>query len=68
MENDKRIAELEIRLSFLEDTLEQLNAVISRQDQEIRQLTKLLTQFDSRVQSITEQLSPEITNEPPPHY
>lgn len=68
MDIEQRFADLEVRLAFSEDTIEQLNAVIGRQDAEIRQLKRLLEKFSDQVSGLTQQIAPEITDSPPPHY
>ncbi|HKX56872.1 MAG TPA: SlyX family protein, partial [Xanthomonadales bacterium] len=44
-----RMEELESRMAFLDDTVEQLNAVIVRQDQEIRLLQQQLAELVARM-------------------
>lgn len=68
MDIEQRFANLEMRLAFNEDTIEQLNAVIGRQDAEIRQLKRLLEKFSDQMTGLAQQVAPEVTDAPPPHY
>jgi SlyX protein len=65
---EARITELEIKLSFAEDTVESLNASVFRQQQQI----DLLVQ---EIRVLRQQLHSSLPNEPrslrdelPPHY
>lgn len=60
---DERITDLEMKLTFLERTVEELNGVIIEQDKSIQALTK-------RVDVVSQQLEPsdETIQELPPHY
>lgn len=66
---EDRINELEIRLTFQEDQLEQLNQIISKQQLELaenRQLTKL---FIERVKELTQaSVDGGTEDNAPPHY
>ena len=65
---DKRLMELEIKASFTEDLLDQLNQTIYRQQQDIERLARELVQV--RIQSQDnrqgEQRNPG--DDLPPHY
>ena len=68
-DTDHRLTELEIKASFTDDLLEQLNQVIVRQQQQIDQLTHLVVQLRQQLQS--QPLMAEVRNlrdELPPHY
>ncbi|MBP8144246.1 MAG: SlyX family protein [Inhella sp.] len=62
MRDQDRLTQLEIKASFLEDQVEQLDAVVARQQQQIDLLAREL-------QRLREQ-QPEAAplNERPPHY
>lgn len=66
-----RLNELESRLAFLDDTVEQLNGVIARQDQEIRlmqqQLSEMVTKLDD-MGSAAGEAGVVQQHEIPPHY
>lgn len=59
-----RVTDLEIKLTFLERTVEELNHVVleqhKRMDQLLAQLEALRAEFETSKE--------DITNEPPPHY
>jgi len=67
MEN--RLIELETRLSFQEDTIHQLNEVITRQQDQIDLLNEQLSELKKRVQATsTSNIKDESEETPPPHY
>ena len=64
-------AELESRLTYVDDSLEQLSAVVARQDAEIRELRVALAKLARRLQDLGESVGPGISGsqvEIPPHY
>lgn len=64
---DERLAELESRLAWQEDALEQLNTVISRQWDTIDQLLRRADALEDRLGELeAEEGGPPVT--PPPHY
>lgn len=64
----QRLDDLETRLAFQDDVIDQLNAVVIRQDEGLRQLQKQLQEIVNETRQLGEQLAPATTNEPPPHY
>lgn len=70
-DNENRIIELETKISFLEDTVEQLNTVIINQRQ-------ILDELNTKFQILHKKMEEEIysnqmiesnpANEKPPHY
>jgi len=67
MEN--RLIELETRLSFQEDTIHQLNEVITRQQNQIDLLQEQVDDLKKRVQTVqTSNIKDESEETPPPHY
>ena len=67
-DSDARLTELEIKLSFAEDALEQLNAVVVRQQ---AQIDLLLRQINELRQQQPEAGAPafrSLRDELPPHY
>jgi len=63
MEN--RLAELETRVAFQDDTIQTLNDVIARQQRQIDQMKTMLDDIKAEL----ERLAPAITApEKPPHY
>jgi SlyX protein len=66
---DHRLTELEIKASFTEDLVDQLNQVIVRQQQQIDRLERELAQL--RTQSLEASAAPafrSLRDELPPHY
>ena len=69
-ENDgERLEELESRLAFQDDALEQLNDVVARQDRLIAEFQLRLSALEKRIESLAESASvPGGGHEVPPHY
>ena len=63
---EKRVNELEIRLSFQDSTIVSLDSVVRAQQQEIDILKARLEQFISQSRAPAEGI--EAANEKPPHY
>jgi SlyX protein len=68
MDADTRITELEIKASYLEDALEQLNQVVVRQQREIDALIRELGEMRRRVPEGDAQTFRSLRDEIPPHY
>ena len=67
MEN--RLIELETRLSFQDHTLQELNAVVVRQQREIDTLTRELETLKAQLKTLAPDLVASRAEEaPPPHY
>lgn len=70
MSESDRFIELETKLAFQEDTLRQLNEVVTRQQDQIDTLTAALRALIERVERLgsaaAEKLAP--ADEIPPHY
>ena len=68
---DERLIELETRVAFQEDTLQQLNEVVTEQDSYIQslqvQVQSLAKKLDEMSQ-VLDQPAGKVGNEPPPHY
>jgi SlyX protein len=62
-----RIDALEERLTYQDETIEQLNATITAQWQQIDALTRQLAVLSERLQE-AEANAPAPANERPPHY
>lgn len=66
MQNE--LLELQTQLSYQEDTIAQLNEVVTRQQREIERLTEAFAQLKRRFEEMeTEQLESQ-EETPPPHY
>lgn len=67
--SDDRITELETRLSFQEDTLQQLNDVTTRQDQLLQNLARKIDTLQAQLKTLAPSLIADSSQEtPPPHY
>ena len=68
---DQRLTELEIKASFQEDLLDQLNQVIVRQQQDIAQLLRDMDTLRQQAQQAADAgpgLLRDLRDELPPHY
>ena len=65
---EQRITDLEIKASFAEDTVEQLNAVVVRQQEQIDRLIRELVELRNRAASAEPGAQPGLRDELPPHY
>ena len=65
---ERRITELEIKLSYAEDTVEQLNQVVVRQQAQIDRLIRELVELRSRALAAEPGLPGTERDELPPHY
>lgn len=64
---EDRVTELEIKIAYQDDTIQQLNEVIIRQQKEIDQLKQFCRQLDDRLNGMNASAGrPE--DEVPPHY
>jgi SlyX protein len=66
--DESRLAEIEIKLSFNEDMLEELNRTVAHQQQRISDLERLVRDLRLQLQRSLPQESDAPTNEIPPHY
>jgi predicted TPR repeat methyltransferase/uncharacterized coiled-coil protein SlyX len=65
---EARLVELEIKASFVEDTLDQLNQVIVRQQQHIDALGRELARWREQATSANPDAARSLRDELPPHY
>ena len=71
-----RIEELEARVAFQDDSLQALNDVVARQDQEVSRLHRELAALAGRLKGLVEQMGEadsggyiaSSADERPPHY
>lgn len=68
MNNSDQFVELETRITHMDDTIDQLNDVISRQQMQIDKLERVVQNLLNEHLELKDQISPEITDTPPPHY
>lgn len=66
--NEGRLAEIEIKLSFNEDLLEELNRAVARQQQRITDLEQLVRDLRLQLQRSLPAESGGSAHEIPPHY
>jgi SlyX protein len=65
----ERLEELEIRVAFQDRTIQELNDVVTRQQQEIMRLARELDYLKSRLEGLAPaQVVPRSEETPPPHY
>ena len=64
---ERRLTDLEVKASFAEDLLDQLNHAIFRQQQQIEQLARDIAELRQRIPQDTGTL-PGLRDELPPHY
>lgn len=66
---EHRLIELEIKLAYQEDLLQELNSIVAKQQKQISRLEETCTLLYDRLKSLsvaTELNQPD--NQPPPHY
>ncbi len=65
---ESRLNDLEMKISYTEDMVDELNLTVFRQQQQIDQLIRQVTALRDQVQNVAppEQLS--LRDELPPHY
>jgi len=65
---ESRLSEIEVKLSFSEDLLEELNRTVARQQQEIAELQRQLRDLRLQLQRSLPAESGDAVHEIPPHY
>ena len=65
---DERIAELDIKLSYAEDLLEDLNHTVFRQQEQIDLLIRQVDQLASQLRELEPPEKRDAREELPPHY
>lgn len=66
---EQRLVELEIKLAYQEDLLQELNSIVARQQTQISRLEETCKLLYERLKSLSfaEELD-QTDNQPPPHY
>lgn len=64
----QRLEDLEVRITYLESTLEALNQVVIRQQDQIDALTEALKHQQQQLKQGAEFVRPLSEETPPPHY
>ena len=65
---DDRLIQLEIKASFADDLLDQLNELVYRQQQQIDQLTREVAWLRGRLDETSSTPWRSLRDELPPHY
>ncbi len=67
---DKRITELEIKVAYQEDTIQQLDSVVCKQQDQLDALKKQLIQLSDSTKELSEDVkgSQSAVDDIPPHY
>lgn len=65
---DQRLTELEVKLSFAEDLLDHLNALVARQQQQIDLLVREVMRLREQAPEGTPAMLRNLRDEIPPHY
>ena len=68
MVNENRITELEIKIAYQEDLLQNLNTVISNQQTQIYRLEETCKLLNEKIKNIAESEDLTQRTEKPPHY
>lgn len=69
MDSAERMDELESRLAFQDEHIQQLNDIITKLQLEVMTLNERLADSERRIQEITPSLLKSLSEEtPPPHY
>lgn len=67
-ELDSRLMSLEMKVSYLEDFLNQVQQVAVEQAKTIEKLTKENKLISQRLREVADEMEGEIPNRKPPHY
>lgn len=65
---ESRLTEIEVKLSFSEELLEELNRTVHRQQQQIDQLQQELRALRRQMQAALPAEPRNLNDETPPHY
>ena len=67
--NEERIANIEAKITFQEDLIEELNKTVYRQQQKLERLEAICKSLSGQIQSLAEAgHEGKPANERPPHY
>lgn len=68
MNEDSKLIDLETRIAFQDDTIQQLNDCIYQQQKSIDRLDKILHALLDQVQEVMHDTAQKPGHEKPPHY
>lgn len=68
MENEERIIDLEIKISYQEELLQELNKVVCDQQKQLDELQETCGYLMEKVKRLLNAAEGEPRNEKPPHY
>lgn len=68
MNDTQTLIDLQTRVTYMDDTVEQLNDVVSRQQLQIDRLERLLAKLAEEHLDLKHQVAPETIDTKPPHY
>lgn len=68
MMDTNRLTELETQVAFQDDVVQQLNAVVTTQQQQIEQLRHELRVLSEQLAALREKIISSGVEPPPPHY
>lgn len=63
-----RLIEIETKHAYLENTVDELNSVVVKQQNQIDDLTKQVQRFLSEMSSLVSQIKDNSDEAPPPHF
>lgn len=68
--NEQRIVELETRLTYQEQSLDELNVVLTEQGSRLARLERLAGRLESQLIGLAQQLQDDagLADDKPPHY
>lgn len=67
--NEERLTELETRVAFQESTINELNDVVTQQQEKLEILQGAIQELFARMKSMSEEVVRDPADEPPPpHY
>lgn len=66
--SDEKIIDIETRIAYQDDTIQQLSDVMYRQQQQIEKLEKTVQLLVGKIQGLSENNPEKTIDERPPHY
>ncbi len=66
--SDSKLVELEEKISFLQNMLDELNMVVFRQSEKIEKLTNEIKVTNEKLINQSDSSDSEVTDNKPPHY